>query len=85
MGQRSQRFRPQSNLVEFRLDGKQRTALHPSVPKSEVLRETLRIVSGPQKLVGLPQVVPFLFRELDVTAVRDVVAHHDNEQGSSIG
>ncbi len=53
--------------------------------KAEILRQTLRVVGGTQKLIGFPNVIPFYFRERSVAALDDVIVHGDDVERGGVG
>src|SRR5437660_859379 len=52
--------------------------------ESKILGKSLRIVSGAQELIGLPQALPFRLRELNITAADDVIIRRNNVQRRGI-
>ena len=84
-GERSQSLRPQRALVKLGMDRQQRAAFHPAVADAKIPRQPLRIVSGKQELIRLPQAVPLLLGEGHVAARHHVIVHGDDVQRRRIG
>ena len=51
----------------------------------KILRQSLRIVSGTQKLISLPQAIPLLLGKGHIAALNYVIVHHDDVERSRIG
>src|SRR6266705_1954127 len=81
---RPQRLDPQSRLIELGLHRKQRSAFHPAVPNSGVFRKAMFVLRRAQKLVGLPQTVPFFFCKRGVATLNDVIIHRDDVESSAV-
>src|SRR5712672_1065025 len=84
IGKSAQGLNPQPAVVELSFHWQQRSTLHPPVTDAEVLRESLWIVRGAEKVVSLRNAAPFFFCETDVAALGCVVVHGDDVERSGV-
>jgi hypothetical protein len=82
---RAQRLGSQCGLVQLSLYREQRSTFHPAMSNSEILRKPLSVVGGAEELVGLPQAVPFFFREGVIAAFHYVVVYRDDIEWGTVG
>src|SRR5437899_4948622 len=85
IGKGSQRLNTQPRLIELPFNRKQRPALYPAVPHSQILRKSSLVVSRAQKLISFPKAVPLFFRKSRIAALYHVIIHRNDVKRRRIG